>query len=171
MTLQPAAVVYREEQYFDWRVYALIALVEMLTGLRLARGRVWSLEFGLGLAIGMGLLMFVVVFLLHMTTEVTPTDLRVWFGWVPTYRRVVPIETIRSVEVVTYRPIADYGFWGIRSRPRRRASADRPRQPRRPARADRRIKAPDRQPAPRAARRGHRPLAENRDVRIFARLT
>ena len=35
-TLQPAAVVYREEQYFDWRVYALIALGEMLTGLRLA---------------------------------------------------------------------------------------------------------------------------------------
>ena len=26
-TLQPAAVVFREEQYFDWRVYALIALV------------------------------------------------------------------------------------------------------------------------------------------------
>ena len=113
--LQPAAVVYREEQYFDWRIYTVIALGEMLTGLGLARGRVWSFEFGLGLTIGLGLLMIVIVFLLHMTTEVTPTDVRVWFGWIPTYRRIVPIDSIRSVEVVTYRPIRDYGFWGIRS--------------------------------------------------------
>ena len=115
VTLQPAAVVFREEQYFDWRIYTFIALGEMLTGLGLARGRVWSLEFGLGLAIGLGLLMVVIILLLHMTTEVTPGDLRVWFGWLPTYRRYVPIESVRSVEVVTYQPIADYGFWGIRS--------------------------------------------------------
>jgi hypothetical protein len=115
VTLQPAAVVYREEQYFDWRIYSFIALGEMLTGLGLARGRVWSFEFGLGLALGLLLLMIVIILLLHMTTEVTPTNLRVWFGWTPTYRRMVPIDTVRSVEVVTYRPIADYGFWGIRS--------------------------------------------------------
>jgi hypothetical protein len=115
VTLQPASVVYREEQYFDWRIYSFIALGEMLTGLGLARGRVWSIEFGLGLALGLVLLMIVIIFLLHMTTEVTPTNLRVWFGWLPTYRRIVPIDTVRSVEVVTYRPIADYGFWGIRS--------------------------------------------------------
>jgi hypothetical protein len=114
-TLQPAAVVYREEQYFDWRIYSFIAVCETLTGFVLARGRVWSLEFGLGLALGLGLLMVVVVFLLHMTTEVTPTYVKVWFGWIPTYRRMLPIDTVRSVEVVTYRPIADYGFWGIRS--------------------------------------------------------
>ena len=114
VTLQPAAVVYREEQYFDWRIYMTIALGEMLTGLGLSRGRVWSLEFGLGLTLGLVLLMVVIIFLLHMTTEVTPSDLRIWFGWIPTYRRFVPIETVRSVEVVTYRPIADYGFWGIR---------------------------------------------------------
>jgi len=108
-------VIYREEQYFDWRIYAFIALAEMLTGLSLLRGRAWSLDFGLGLAIGMGLVLVVIILLLHMTTEVTPSDLRVWFGWLPTYRRSVPIESIRSVEVVTYRPIAEYGFWGIRS--------------------------------------------------------
>ncbi len=115
VTLQPAAVVFREEQYFDWRIYTFIALGEMLTGLGLSRGRVWSYEFGLGLTLGMGLLMVVIIFLLHMTTEVTPSDLRVWFGWIPTYRRFVPIESVRSVDVVSYRPIADYGFWGIRS--------------------------------------------------------
>jgi len=115
VTLQPAAVVFREEQYFDWRVYTLIALVGLATGLGLVRGRVWSLEVALGLLIGLALLMFVIVFLLHMTTEVGPSDLRVWFGWAPTSPRIVPIGTVRSIEVVTYRPIADYGFWGIRS--------------------------------------------------------
>ena len=79
--------MYREEQYFDWRVYALIALVGLLTGLGLLRGRIWSTEVALGLIIGVAFLMFVVVFLLHMTTEVSPTGLRVWFGWAPTYPR------------------------------------------------------------------------------------
>jgi hypothetical protein len=115
VTLQPASLVYHEEQYFDWRIYSVIALGEMLTGLGLSRGRLWSFEFGLGLGLGLTLMMVVIIFLLHMTTEVTPTDLRVWFGWIPTYRRVLPVDTVRSVEVVTYRPIADYGFWGIRS--------------------------------------------------------
>jgi hypothetical protein len=114
-TLQPAAVVYREEQYFDWRIYSVIALGEILTGIGLSRGRVWSLELALGLTLGLGLLSIVFISLLHMTTEVTPSDVRVWFGWVPIYRRIVPVDTVRSVEVVTYRPIADYGFWGIRS--------------------------------------------------------
>jgi hypothetical protein len=114
-TLQPASAVYREEQYFDWRVYALIALVGLLTGLGLLRGRIWSGEVALGLVIGLAFLMFVVVFLLHMTTEVGPTGLRVCFGWSPTYTRIVAIDTIRSVEVVNYRPLADYGFWGVRA--------------------------------------------------------
>ncbi len=60
--------------------------------------------FGIGLAVGM----------LRMTTEVTPVDVGVWFGFVPTYRRVVPIGKVREIEVVRYRPIADYGGWGIR---------------------------------------------------------
>jgi hypothetical protein len=114
-TLQPATAVFREEQYFDWRVYALIASVEVLTGLGLFHGRAWSLDFVLGIVVGLGLVMLLVVFLLYMTTEVTPTDVRVWFGWVPTYRRFVPIADVRRVEVVTFRPIAEYGFWGIRS--------------------------------------------------------
>jgi hypothetical protein len=114
-TLQPPAAVYREEQYFDWRVYALIALVGLLTGLGLLRGRIWSGEVALGLVVGLAFLMFVVVFLLHMTTEVGPTGLRVCFGWSQTYPRIVSIDTVRSVEVVNYRPLADYGFWGARA--------------------------------------------------------
>ncbi len=38
VTLQPAAVIYREEQYFDWRIYSFIAVGESLTGFGLAQG-------------------------------------------------------------------------------------------------------------------------------------
>jgi hypothetical protein len=114
-TLLPEAVVFREEQYFDWRVYSVLAFMETFTGLGLARGHLRSGEFVLGLVIGLVLLMMLMVFLLYMTTEVTPTHVRVWFGWLPTYRRQVPIGTVCRIEVVTYRPIADFGFWGIGS--------------------------------------------------------
>jgi hypothetical protein len=113
--LRPAVVVFREEQYFDWRVYALIAVGAVLTGLGVLHGRAWALELGLGLVVGLSLVMVVVFLLLQMTTEVIPTHVGVWFGWAPIYRRVVPIASIRKIEVVTFRPIADYGFWGVRS--------------------------------------------------------
>jgi hypothetical protein len=106
--------VFREEQYFDWRVYALVALLEVITGLGLVGGHVWSLEYGLGLVVGLAFVFLVVLCLLYMTTEVSPANVGVWFGWVPVYRRIVSIGAIRSIEVVTYRPV-DYGFWGIRS--------------------------------------------------------
>jgi hypothetical protein len=115
VTLQPATAIFREEQYFDWRVYALIASLEILTGLGLLHQKSWSIELLMGLVVGIGLVMFLVCFVLHMTTEVTPTDIRVWFGWVPIYRRLVPLGELHRVEIVTFRPIADYGFWGIRS--------------------------------------------------------
>ncbi len=114
-TLQPATALFREEQFFDWRVYALIASVEILTAVGLLHRNAWSHDLLTGLVIGTGLLLTLAVFLLRMTTEVTPTDVRVWFGWVPIYRRVMPLDGTRRVEPVTFRPIADYGFWGIGS--------------------------------------------------------
>jgi hypothetical protein len=114
VTLLPVSAVYREDQYFDWRVYTLIALVGLVTGIGLLRGRIWSREVVLGLFIGVTFLLVAIFFLLHMTTEVGPSGLRIWFGWAPTSPRIVPVHTIRSVEVVTYRPIAEYGFWGNR---------------------------------------------------------
>ena len=55
-TLQPAAAVFREEQYFDWRVYALIASVGLLVAAGSAaperlvhRVRCWGWSSGMGL--------------------------------------------------------------------------------------------------------------------------
>jgi hypothetical protein len=126
-TMRPAATVFREEQYFDWWVYALIAALELVAGYCLVwwtrhwgsvaalQAHKWSFEFSLGLLVTLALPLLLAVCLLQMTTEVTPTEVRVWFGWVPIYRRVVPITSIRRYHVVQYRPIADYGGWGIRA--------------------------------------------------------
>ena len=125
-SFQPAAVVYREEQNFDWRVYALALLAEVMVTLTLywfyrhghdptTVGGPLGLAFSLSALVGLVTPPLFVVGLLRMTTEVTPTDVRVWFGWIPTYRRFVPIGLVQKIEVVSYRPLADYGGWGIRS--------------------------------------------------------
>jgi hypothetical protein len=125
--IQPSAVVYREEQNFDWWVYALVAVIELLAWISAAwfwqrtvhaaaaATHPWAIGLQLGAVVGLVLPAALVVGLLHMTTAVTPTDLQVWFGWVPTYRRVVPVGTIQHLEVVRYRPLADYGGWGVRA--------------------------------------------------------
>ena len=90
-TLQPAAVVFREEQYFDWRVYALIALVGLAHGTRLAprarlvaRSRAGPLDRPGALDVRGRLS------LAHDHGS-EPDRVRVWFGWAPTYPRIVPI--------------------------------------------------------------------------------
>jgi hypothetical protein len=125
--MQPAATVFREEQLFDWRVYATIAAFELFCGywivwylrhwgpLAALLVRRWSLDFTLGFLVAVALPYLLIICLLQMTTEVTSTEIRVWFGWVPIYRRVVPITGIVRYRVVRYRPILDYGGWGIRA--------------------------------------------------------
>ena len=124
-SFQPAAVVYREEQNFDWRAYALVFAVEVLWGVLLwklkraadpaALLHLDAIEVPVGIAIFMALPVVIIVGFLRMTTEVTPTDLRVWFGWVPTYRRAIDAGMVRRAEVVTYRPWADCRGWGVRT--------------------------------------------------------
>jgi hypothetical protein len=119
---QPAAVIYREEQNFAWWVYALLLAVEVVLGLALTKvfGDVGNhpdrTPVGVGIVLALAAASPVLIFigLLRMTTEVTPSETRVWFGWIPTYRRVLPIGTIQRLEVVRYRPLVDFGGWGIR---------------------------------------------------------
>lgn len=121
-SFQPAAVVYREEQNFDWWAYILVGLVEALAVFfllqnghdpALPRSLSALAESILAVAV-LAVPLLVLIGLLRMTTEVRLGDLRVWFGWVPTIRRVVSISNIQRLEVVTYRPLAEYGGWGVR---------------------------------------------------------
>jgi hypothetical protein len=55
--------------------------------------------------------MFLVLLLrLETTVDDTALTVRLWF--LP--RRVIPLSSIRSAEVRTYRPLLEYGGWGIR---------------------------------------------------------
>ena len=74
-TMRPAATIFREEQYFDWRVYTLIAALELLAGYCLVwltrhwgpvavlLAHRWSLEFNLGLLICLALPLVLAVWL------------------------------------------------------------------------------------------------------------
>jgi hypothetical protein len=121
VAIQPPSAVYREEQRFGWWIYALLALMLALAWAMFeARGPAGarhSLQHVVGVSAGFSLPVVLVVGVLRMTTLVTPTDVRVWFGFIPTYRRDIPISSISRVEVVLYRPIADCKGWGVRTGP------------------------------------------------------
>ena len=55
-----------------------------------------------------------VIFVIRLDTEVSAGGVRIRFG--PFHRRwvVFDFEAIQKAEAITYRPLADYGGWGIR---------------------------------------------------------
>jgi hypothetical protein len=121
--LQPPAAVYREEQNFAWWLYAMLAVMSLIGLACLGFERPapagegpagWRVELPLALAVGMVLPTVLILGVLRMTTEVSPGLCRVWFGWIPTYRRVVALDAVTRLEVVQYRAISEYGFWGVR---------------------------------------------------------
>ena len=121
VAIQPPSAIYREEQRFGWWIYALLALMMALAWTLLegrGGGGAWhGPQHLVGLSVGFSLPVLLVIGVLRMTTLVTPTDVRVWFGFIPTYRREIAIASISRVEVVIYRPIADFKGWGVRVGP------------------------------------------------------
>ena len=85
-------VIFRESQSFSPWIYALVVLV---------------IAFLAALAT------------MRLTTTVTTDSVTVRLGVF--YRTRIPLTEIRQAEAVEYRPIADYGGWGIRGFGRRRA--------------------------------------------------
>lgn len=126
MANSPPVAVFREEQWFSGWIYAgLVGVAAMAVGLLVrvnlpvlpaveGLGMLVHLQWPLVALVGLSLPPVLVVALLRMTTEVHPTELRLWYGLIPTYRHVVPLDAVRAVEPVRYRPIADCGGWGIR---------------------------------------------------------
>ncbi|MDE2508963.1 MAG: hypothetical protein KGM43_17295 [Planctomycetota bacterium] len=123
--LRPSSAVYREEQNFDWRVYATLSALSIstLVVFAIVRNRVPALDaaghsaiYAWPFAIGVSVVapINLVFWILRMTTEVAPGEIRVWFGRVPTFRRSICTAAITRVEVVRFRPIRDHAGWGIR---------------------------------------------------------
>jgi hypothetical protein len=123
---RPPSALYREEQNFDWWLYAALVgvLALLLLGFNLkahasplpekANG-MGNLEIPFYLLVGLGLPSLLFIGVLHMTTQVTPDACHIWFGWIPTIRRSIPVANIKKVEIVRYHAIRDHGFWGVRT--------------------------------------------------------
>ncbi len=67
---------------------------------------VWLLLF----AVGMGLPLLLLT--MTMQTRVTPGRITIRFS--PLYRRTIPLNSVTSFRARTYRPIREFGGWGIR---------------------------------------------------------
>jgi hypothetical protein len=124
--IQPPAVIYREEQYFAWWIYALLAAIVGLGWLSViwphhpaavvgAGARAPGGEVPFSLLLGLVLPPALVIGILRMTTEVLPSQCRVWYGFVPTYRKAISLEAVSRIEIISYRAIHDHLFWGVRT--------------------------------------------------------
>ena len=71
------------------------------------------------LLMGLVLLVLLSTLTLRQVTSVADDGVTVRFGFL--YRTRVPFSEITRAEAVTYRPVRDYGGWGIRGLGRRRA--------------------------------------------------
>jgi len=119
--------VYAETSYPPWWVNALVwggcliaAAAVSGDGLRMAMSVGWDHVFeteAVGyLAGGAACIVFPVLFYLlfgRLTVGVTRDSVVAIFGvgWIG---KTVPLETIEAVESVQYRPIREFGGWGIR---------------------------------------------------------
>ena len=124
--IQPPVAVFREEQRFDWWVYAAVSMLAALAWSQLFREtrilpvpdiirghRDVSLLIAVGLIFPLGL----IVNFLRMTTVVTPVDVRLWFGLVPAHRRSIPAASIVRIEPAHFRPLTVFGRRWLRRGP------------------------------------------------------
>lgn len=104
--------MFREVQYFHWALVPVILLVAIFVPVLiiLLPGK----EFGSKdlAAIAITILCMLPILLLRLITRVQDGVLSVRLFPFPT--RHIPIEEIESAEVRTYRPLIEYGGWGIR---------------------------------------------------------
>lgn len=116
--LKPAVILYREEQFFAVWVYLLLSFL----GLKILFPELFETwEFG-NLRLSSDPSAYVVFFILamltacfmKMTTELDHQALTVSFGWLPLFRKSIPISFIESLEPSDYRPLIETLGWGIR---------------------------------------------------------
>lgn len=102
-----------------WAVFALVAALAGCgilfahldeTTAEGARGVLWYLGWGVGLFCSIG----VPLLFGRMRILVESRDLSVRFGFVPVVRKTIPLHLIAGAEAVSYRPILQFGGWGIR---------------------------------------------------------
>jgi hypothetical protein len=121
--MEPHQLIYFREvqKNGQWWLWAVVLIPCALVGYGAVQQLVFGKPWGDRAMSDAGLVMLVlfltaVIIWLYKTqlvTEVRGEGVQVQFKWF--WRpRLIPLSTIHSYEVVTYRPLADYGGWGIR---------------------------------------------------------
>ena len=117
-TIRPPATIYREEQFFAWWIYTALGAIIALGWGSLAWKYATRADHSptappISLIVGLVLPPALILGILRMTTEVAPGGCRIAFGFVPTYRRSIPLDLVSRVEVTAYRAFRDHLFWGV----------------------------------------------------------
>jgi hypothetical protein len=102
-------------------VYVVLVQSEMLSqpiGLNLDQS---FLEFTFGILTALFGAIILFLGVARLRTEVREDGLHIMFYPVHRSFRNIPADTIVECEAVTYRPIREYGGWGLRGEPRGRA--------------------------------------------------
>ncbi len=98
--------LFEEKQYFrQWWLWAILGgscLLTLWAG-SLAHSRIPAF---------VNLLLLWLFYAMRLETRVDATEIRLRFF--PLTRRTIPLAAIQSCEARTYRPIREYGGWGIR---------------------------------------------------------
>jgi hypothetical protein len=108
---------FREEQHFAWFWIAMFCGPALIVGYGLYR-QVWlNQPFVSGAllwpAFAVAVVVAVWLWRLKLVTEVRDDGLFICFVWLWP-ERTIPWDQIRSVETRTYRPIRDFGGYGVR---------------------------------------------------------
>lgn len=109
-----AAVLYREEQWFPQAIGVLIGAMAAAGALALAFGRAGARAWACSMLSASGSILSVLAVFAPMRTTVTPEGVLITFGLPSWIRFRIRADAILGVEETTYRPLADFGGWGIR---------------------------------------------------------
>jgi hypothetical protein len=118
-------VYFREEQRFDWFWMPLTAVPAAIVGYGIYRqewsGRPVFDQPGAAILLWSAFAVTFGVFVwflgIKLISEVRPQGLWIRFYWLRP-ERLIPWSEIERAEAVTYRPIRDFGGWGVRWAPR-----------------------------------------------------
>lgn len=112
---------HEEVQMFHW-IFNLLFLLPVLSIVWVfVQHVIFGIPFGKKPAENIVLLLLAFLFILiplvfgRMVTVVNEKEIRVSFGYLGWIRKRIPVSEIQKVEVVTYRPLRQFGGWGIRS--------------------------------------------------------
>lgn len=124
-------ILFKEEQRFTQTWYWLLIaaaflvpmvflIIQLITEVKIKSGEVAELKFSLVLLILIGSVLGFLFWKMKLMVEITPLELRFKYPpFLPKWNHILKDE-IDRFEVRKYKPITEYGGWGIKTRVRKR---------------------------------------------------